>query len=370
MPSEVFAEDIESLLERLEGVSAARVVATDAGDIDRIYLTASATHDPSIVRRMVATALMSSYSLPLDGWRIRVARLESAESSHHRWLVHRLEDIRTPEGVKVAVELRAEDDADARTLGSAHGLPDPASRLRTAAVATLAALKSSLEVEATRASVESIGTLSLAGRETAVVAVSISGATHTELCVGAALIGSSEIEAVIEATLDAVGKRTPGREQRRTAMKDRREQLESMRAHYRQIRGPQRATPVVAPPTPSEPPPAEAADVGAVEPERTEIRPERAGGAEVAPREETVRPEGDRPRGTARGSIDDDFFRQLIASGTPIDIRCRDGYQISGAVLKGFGTYTLMVATKHGEELVFKHGIISIRAQGKTPSSE
>ncbi len=153
-------------------------------------------------------------------------------------------------------------------------------------------------------------------------------------------------------------------------MKDRREQLESMRAHYRQIRGSQRATPVVAPPAPSEPPPAEAADVGAVEPEPSAFRPERAGGAEVAPREETARPEVDRPRGPARGAIDDDFFRQLIASGTPIDIRCRDGYQISGAVLKGFGTYTLMVATKHGEELVFKHGIISIRAQGKTPSSE
>lgn len=368
MPNEVFAEDIEALLERLEGISAARVVATDAGDIDRIYLTASPRYDPTAVRRTVATALMSSYSLLLDGWRIRVARLEADGVNPRPWRVYRLEDVRTATGVRVTVELRGEQNPESRNIGSAQGSGDPATRLRTAAAATLDALKSSLEAEGTRASVESIGAMVLAGCETAVVAVSLSGPTAPpEMLVGAALIGTSDIEAVIEATLDAIGKRNPVREQRRTAMKDRREQLESMRAHYRQIRGPQRPMPVVAPPTPSEPLPAD--DAADSAPEPTEVRPERSGGAAVAPRE-PVRSEGDRPRGGPRSSIDDDFFRQLITAGTPIDIRCRDGYQISGAVLKGVATYTLIVATKHGDELLFKHGIISIRAQAKAPSAE
>ena len=43
MPGEVFAEDIETLLEQLAGVTSARVVANDAGEIDSIYVTATAT---------------------------------------------------------------------------------------------------------------------------------------------------------------------------------------------------------------------------------------------------------------------------------------------------------------------------------------
>jgi len=75
VPSEVFAEDLEALLEGLEGVAAARVVATDAGEIDRIYVTASAEGDEGKIRQVVAAALMSQYSLAVDGWRIRVARM-------------------------------------------------------------------------------------------------------------------------------------------------------------------------------------------------------------------------------------------------------------------------------------------------------
>ena len=75
MPGEVFAEDIETLLEQLAGVTSARVVANDAGEIDSIYVTAHSDRDESLMRRTITSALMSSYSLAVDGWRIRVARL-------------------------------------------------------------------------------------------------------------------------------------------------------------------------------------------------------------------------------------------------------------------------------------------------------
>lgn len=366
MANEVFAEDIEALLGRLEGVTAARVVATDAGEIDRIYLTASSSHDPPTVRRMVATALMSKYSLALDGWRIRVARVQADGIDHARWHLHRLEDVRTATSAKVIVELRKTAEPGARLMGSAQGGPDAPTRLRTTAVAALAALKSELEGEGSRAAVESISSVSLAGREAIVVAVSVSGGTRAELYVGASMITSSEAEAAVGATLDAIGKRTRLSEERGIVMKDRREQLESMRAHYRQVRGPQRQVPVVAP-VPSEPQPAPANDDVT---DLTEVRPERQGGAAVSGRDEAARQEQDRPRPGGRGAMEDDFLRQLISTGALVHIRCRDGYQIPGAVVKGFGTYTILIATKSGDELVFKHGIISIRPLSTNPTPE
>jgi len=364
--NEVFAEDIEALLERLEGVTAARVVATDAGEIDRIYLTAASDHDPPAVRRMVTTALMSSYSLALDGWRIRVARLEANGPDPTQWQLHRLEDVRTATEAKVVVELRPAGDTVARAIGSAHGVPEAATHLRLTAAATLGALKSVLEAEGSRAVVESVEVISLASRDAAVVAVSVTRAAQNDFYVGAAVSSGSETEAVVAATLDAIGKRTQGPDPRRMAMKDRREQLESMRAHYRQVRGPQRQMPTAAP-VASEAPPAKAEDVGA---DLAEVRPERPGGAAVGGREDASKTEMDRPRPGTRGAMEDDFFRQLIAAGTPVHIRCRDGYQIASAVLRGFGTYTLMVETESGEELVFKHGVISIRALATNPTSE
>lgn len=367
MANEVFAEDIEALLERLEGVAAARVVATDAGEVDRIYLTTSSDYDPPTVRRMVAAALMSTYSLALDGWRIRVARLQTNGADHARWRLHRLEDVRTTTSAKVVVELRADGaPGPPRVVGSAQGLPDTPTRLRTAAGATLTALRSVLEAEGVRANLESASTVSLADREAVVVAISVSGATHSEFCVGVSVITGDEVEAVVEATLDAVGKRTPVPEKRGMSMKDRREQLESMRAHYRQVRGPQRQMPTVAP-APEEPQPAEVNDLVT---DLAEVRPERPGGAAVSGRGEAPRPELDRPRPAGRGAMEDDFLRQLVSSGAPVHILCRDGYQIPSAVLKGFGTYTLMVATETGDELVFKHGIISIRSLSPAPTPE
>jgi len=73
------------------------------------------------------------------------------------------------------------------------------------------------------------------------------------------------------------------------------------------------------------------------------------------------RPDMDRSRLAPKSSMEDDFFRHLVATGIPVHIRCRDGYEILQGVLRDFGTYSLLVETDGTRELVFKHGIISIR---------
>lgn len=402
MPSEVYAEDIETLLERLEGVAAARVVATDAGEIDRIYITAEGDEDDSAIRRAIGSALISGYSLAVDPWRIRVARLRAATPPRPRWYMQRVEEVLTASEVRVSVELRAVEGSTAPLVGRARGQLDAASRLRTAAQATLDALKSPLEADDRRAAIEAISSLALASGRAIVVVVSLSGPASADRYIGSALLEGSEAEAVIAATLDAVGKRGAALQRRGWMMRDRRDELESMEAHFRRLREPQRVLPQparavvfpagetaerVAPERagpaaeplgigPAVPPAVEAraGGYGGPGPAREDqddvatleqIRPERQGGAEMA--QPMNRADVERGRFVPKSAMEDDFIRQLMATGAAVHIRCRDGYEITDGVVKDFGTYSLLVETRGGRELVFKHGIISIRPAGSLP---
>jgi sRNA-binding regulator protein Hfq len=359
VPSEVFAEDIEALLERLDGVTSARVVANDAGEIASIYVTAATTREEPVVRRMIASALMSRYSLAIDGWRIRVARMQT-ETPVRTWRPRRVDESLSGTAVQALVELEPVDTEDGGTLvGRARSLPDRTNRLRGLALATLDAMKSVLDAEERRGALESIALQPLAGRDTLVVAVSIGSPTGSQLCVGSAVVEGSEADAVIAATLDAVSKRGVKPQRRGWGMKDRRDELESMRAHYRRLREPQRQMPELAPEDDGVDNGAD--DAGA---DQGEIRPERPGGAamaSIAPPDAGVRADQPPSRPAQRSSMEDDFLRSLVSTSTPVHIRCRDGYEIPEAVINDVGTYSVLVKSDNGAELVFKHGILSIR---------
>lgn len=387
MPSEIFAEDIEALLERLEGVAAARVVATEAGEINRIYITVAGDRDESRLRQEISAVLMSQYSLAVDGWRVHVARLRAEPSARPRWYVQRVEETVTASEVKVSVELRSDEGTVAALVGRSRGMTDAASRLRTAAVATLDALKSVFEAEDRRVTVESIVPVTLAAGNAVVVALSVASPSAAHRYVGTALLEGSEAEAVIAATLDALGKRGAASQRRGWMMRDRRQELQSMETRFRRLREPQRQMPLpsaVEPPAeavvpkpgegPLEPPAVEVAPLPEAETPPTsaddgrqdddavatldQIRPERQGGAQMA--QPMNRTDLER-RFSPKSSMEDDFFRHLVATRVPVHIRCREGYEIQGGIVKDFGTYSLLVETGSGKELVFKHGILSIR---------
>jgi sRNA-binding regulator protein Hfq len=65
--------------------------------------------------------------------------------------------------------------------------------------------------------------------------------------------------------------------------------------------------------------------------------------------------------------MEDAFYRRLVVSAAPVHIRCRDGYEIPAAVVKDFGTYSLLIEANGIQELVFKHGIIAVRPYGPIP---
>ena len=143
-------------------------------------------------------------------------------------------------------------------------------------------------------------------------------------------------------------------------MKDRRDELESMRAHYRRLREPQRQMPELAPEDDGANDGADAAVA-----DQAQIRPEQPGGAAMASmaRRPDAGAQTDQPaaRPAQRNSMEDEYLRSLVSVSTPVHIRCRDGYEIPEAVIKDVGTYSILVETDGGRELVFKHGILSIR---------
>jgi sRNA-binding regulator protein Hfq len=345
---------------------------------------------------------MSQFSLPVDGWRVQIAHLEKAQPLGLPvcYLV-RLEETITETMTRVVVDLRYEVEGAQKTItGSAQAPPGQAHRLRTVAMATLEALRSTVERSGYRASLEGLSVLPFAGASVVLAAVTLASERASTLLVGAEPVLASEAEAAVGAVLDAVAKpsRTIGPGPQARARPDRRQQFEGLRQHYerllRQEPGATEPPPLAGPsatagpddearglaagpsvatlPSPGEtlPPAGESVPEHSEDVIRdlTEIRPERQGGAPVM--REDLRADGPpAAKGAAAGrlSVEDAFYRRLVAAGAPVYIRCRDGYEIPSAIVRDYGTYSLMVEVNGIQELVFKHGIIAIRPYGPLP---
>ncbi|MGQ0548440.1 MAG: hypothetical protein ACT4PY_02075 [Armatimonadota bacterium] len=398
MPREVFAEEIEAFLERLDAVAAVRVVANEAGDIERIYVTTESARDDGGIRRAITSALMSQFNLPVDGWRVQIAHLQPTPDTERipaSQLV-RLEETMTETMTNVIVELRYEREGAQKTLtGTAQAPPGQSQRLRTVALAAVEALRPLIERSGYRPSLEALSVMQFAGAAVALAALTLTSERTSLLHVGAEAVTSSEAEAVVGAVMDAAQKPPRRIEGAGKVRLDRRQQFEGLRAHYERLIRAEAgagspASPEEAPPTGAaqdEPPATEepsrspgheplrgeswqAHAVGAaaedVIHDMSEIRPERQGGATVM--REEIRTDG--PTGTKappRPSLEDAFYRRLVGAATPVYIRCRDGYEIPSAIVKDFGTYSLLIENNGTQELLFKHGIIAIRPYGPLP---
>lgn len=428
MPREVFAGEIEEFLERLEGILSARVVATQDGEIERIYLTTEGQTEVAAVRRSVVSALMSQFSIPVEGWRIQVARLRDEPlplSERVAYRLHRLTETVTEAQAQVTVELRYEVDGEVRTAsGSAKGSPGLRNRLRAIAQATLSALRQAVSQGERNLAVEAVTVVPFAFREVALVALVASQREAEEVLVGAAPVVTSPGEAVVNAVLDAASKRVVRMVRLREGMGpvDRRERLEAMRRYYqRVVKGPMRFegtslspeevgdggeqvsgvedgkegervpvppggvldstpreldSPVASIPGPSplsQPPHSQSRVFRPSEDvisDITDIRPEREGGAVMATREMSERHEPQPLRPNPKSAMEDAFYQRLVDTAAPVYIRCVDGYEIRNAVFKGYGTYAILVEVSGVEELLFKHGIISIRPEAPLPVQE
>jgi sRNA-binding regulator protein Hfq len=453
MPREVFAEDIERFLGTLSGVASARVFAAPAGEIENIYVTAESGADTHAVRRGVAAALVSTYSVPIDLSRIHVTLFRDGlrPTEIPRFRIAGVEESLSSTEMTAAVRISWSRAGSEKTMmGRARGPSGRAYRLRTLAAATIEAVRDTLEPAHRRMSVQQVCAVTLLDRPVALVALSVPTPRGPEICIGAALQNDVP-EGVVDAALDAVTKWLLRMAFAASLQdEDRRQQLESMRHFIRAaergglallaphgspehtlevfpetspsgdakagddtgggldaaggraatahdladgadggdradgahgsardgasavavegalsvltIPAPSPRTVTAASLAPSGPEilddPDVLVDLSQIRPES--VRSDKGGGAAVSVHQESPRAGFVAPR-AGRPSMEETFYQSLITARSPIHVRCRDGYELPRAILKDVGTYTLLLETSAGTELVFKHAVISIR---------
>jgi sRNA-binding regulator protein Hfq len=423
MPREVFAEEIERFLGTLDGVASARVFTTPAGEIAQVYVTAERMADPRGVRRSITTALLSTYGLSVDPWRVQVTQFRGGirPSEIPRFRLVRVDERVSKTEIVAAVQIGWVHLGDEKVAtGHARGPSSPRSRLRTLATATLEAIRDALPPAHRRLSVQQAGVVTFLDQTVALVGISVPAPRGSALCLGTAL--QEELpELVVSATLDAVTKwllRAAAASEAPQPL-TRREQLESMR-HFVLASERGGVVPLPAGPaggvsdektpagTPDPPvdvpelllpdagggslahlvpePPAgfdahsaAVSDTGAAEKptqasapvtdmlqddpdvlsDLSQIRPVKKGGTEMSVHQEPSRGGVVPPRGRTT-TMEETFYQSLIDSRTPVHLRCRDGYELPRAVVKDVSTYAVLVETSKGSELIFKHAIISI----------
>ena len=415
MPKEVFAEEIERFLRTVDGASAVRVLTTPAGEIAQIHVTAEDHADRGTLRRGVVSALATRYGLPIEPSRIQVVQLrggsQAAEVPQFR-LAHVEETVAENEAVATVRIAWTGADGPRTAVGRARGSTGAAHRMRTLAAATIDAVRAALGPPYRRVVLEQVSLTTFLDRPAALVGVSLTTPSGPLTAIGAALEEDGVSDAVIVAVLDGMAKlllqtaRTPVDVPRAG---DRRAQLDAMRHFMRAAERPGHAAPASAgqedtapesapedpqaDPSARAPTPSDAeALIGAVQgivlalaprlgaataaqaglggavsddeedvlQDLNQIRPQEKGGTDMAVQQEPSRA-GIVPPRAGRSSMEDSFYQGLVEARTPVHLRCRDGYEIPHAILRDVGTYTLLVDTRGGTELVFKHAIISIR---------
>ena len=413
MPKEVFAEDIERLIGALDGVAAVRVFTTRGGEIAQVYVTVSPAADVRAVRRGVGTALVSSYGIPIEPWRIQIAQPRSGPVALSPFRVLRVEEAVGATEMTAVVQLAwARGGGERVVSGRARGPVGAAHRLRTLAAAALDGAREALDPAYRRIAAEEASLVTFSGRPTVLVAVSVSTPRGDVRAFGIAQEEASS-DAAVAATLDAVAKLSVQLAAGAALPDNRRATLEAMRRYVesaeRAPSGGDREGRVAsaggssrdaapqdgrgAAPRVGEPAAGRGPGAFHGAPERVYMREartfdERATAAQAAELPNGEDPDGPRgfqqirsgqkgvtamavrqdlphvgavPSGPGRLSIEEVLYQSLIANRTPVHVRCRDGYELHPAVLRDVDTDSVLLEVNGATELVYKHAILSIR---------
>lgn len=373
MRKQVSAEEIERFLGTVDGVASARLLTSASGGIDQIYVTASELTERRAARRAIVAALMTTYGIPIEPWRVQVAHLRRVPLADARALeVVRVEETLTAAETEVRVQVRWARAGEPRTATGRAAAPSGAGpRLRALAEATIDAVRAVLEPASRRIAVHQVSVATSMDRPLVLVALAAGPPSDQGMFVGAAFQREGPLDAAVAATLDAVLKwflHAAADEGGEGGAGDRRARLEAMRHFARSDGGGLSGQPAPSAAAPDAAPDPAAPDLAAPSPRPSpdvledlgEIRPEQKGGAVMATHHEGARV-GMASLRPARQAVEEEFYQPLIEARTPVHIRCRDGYEIAHAIVRDLGTYTILVEAGGATELVYKHAIISIR---------
>lgn len=198
----------ESILNRLEGVLASKVIEKD-GHIEEVHVLVDKTRSAKQVSRDVQSTFVAWFGEPLDHRKISVAQLEGFQTkklSHGRVAFERMVHTLEPDGkMTIAVTLSYEG---LEGTGEASAYVGKKGRLKLAAEATLIAMRNMLDLKL-GVTLEDVQKIAIGGEEAVNAVILLSQGVDECLLIGAAFVKQSDLEATVKATLDAVNRRLP-----------------------------------------------------------------------------------------------------------------------------------------------------------------
>lgn len=203
--------EVESLIGQLPGVISCRVRVNDWGAIEEIHVLAALERSPKQLVRDIESSLAARWGIDIDHRKISIAQITGEPEPLPVRLILDHVQVHTEVGkssVEVRVRLVLTGDRETSFEGHASGPYSRQHLLNLAAEATVRALNSTLRTGYLLALDGATVIPGAAGRQVAVVQVSLlTPRGDEEVLSGACVVAYDQAEAVVRATLDATNRR-------------------------------------------------------------------------------------------------------------------------------------------------------------------
>ena len=202
-------EEIETVLNQIAEVRAARVVASPLGLIEEVHILSSPEKNPKQMVRDVESAIHAAFGIPIDHKKISVAQLGHGHiTSAVGGAVARprITGIVTDDqGMRISAQVGLEVEGE-EYLGASTLPAGASSRVRLVALATLDALEQ-YAGGLFGMGLEDVSIVQLGHQRVAVSCVSVVNGSGESTFAGSAIVRRNEDDAIVRATLDAINRR-------------------------------------------------------------------------------------------------------------------------------------------------------------------
>ncbi|HOP79804.1 MAG TPA: hypothetical protein PLZ21_04480 [Armatimonadota bacterium] len=198
--------DVESVICHLRDVVSARVVAGDDGEIAEVHVLTESTRTPKQVVRDIESAVMAKLGIQIDHRKVSVAQIQSNVKRETGRL--KFSDVSISlNGSRAEATVRLARNGSSY-MGTSSGLSSSNGQMRSIATATLQAIEDSGCIDGTLMIEDLTTNVTLANKAVVVILVNLVTDRGEEYLTGSAIVKQDLWKAVVNASLDAVNRRT------------------------------------------------------------------------------------------------------------------------------------------------------------------
>ena len=196
-------EEIEKLINQLNGVLFSKIVLAENQEIKEIHVITKDFYSPKKISRDIESLLIAKYNISLDYCKISIAQVRDEKDYSHRLKVADLSVVPSEENLQVMVKLENNNKVFEGKINCANWNKN---REYIVARATLDAITDFLNGKIFF-QVDDIKKLKMDGKEVVLISINLINAQGKENLVGAALAENNPNMAVVCAILKAVNRR-------------------------------------------------------------------------------------------------------------------------------------------------------------------